>query len=447
MARRRQSQSQPLRVVHPDAAGIDIGAEVHYVAISPDRSSRPIRRFSAFTSDLEALGAFLIDHQVDTVAMEATGPYWQALYHHLSQLGLEVLLVDPRQVKQPARRKSDVADCEWIRQLHALGTLDGAFVQTGCDAHLRHLYRWRRKLIEEQMAQITVIQEQLTLMNLKLQHVISDVAGTTGLAIIDAIIDGERDPQRLAELRDRRCRHSVETVAASLHGFWREDCLIVLKQARQHHRQISEMIGDLDRHIEGLLQQVAAPKPEPEIRPKRSTNKHHPAFDPQPLLARLLGVDLCTIEGVSAPSLLELVSEIGFSLDPWPTVKHWQSWLGLSPDPQRSGGKILRGRQRRPPRSAQRAGQILKSMAMGLIRSKGPLGERFRMEKARCGYDWAVKALANRLAKIMYALVRDQVPYDPGPQQRALRQRQLRRRKALEYRAEAIGMKLVPVAA
>jgi len=449
MRRRVSRKSQSLEIVHPHAAGIDVGAEVHYVAIAPDRSPEPIRHFSAFTSGIESLVGFLLEHGVDTVAMESTGPYWQVLYQSLHDAGLDVVLADPRQVKQPARRKSDVADCEWIRQLHAFGALEGAFVQTGVAAQLRHLQRARRRLIEQQAQQVLVMQEQLTLMNIKLQHVLRDLAGKTGLSIVDAIIAGERDPWRLAELRDRRCQSSQAVIAEALRGRWRSDCLLVLEQARAHHRFLATQIAALEARLESLLQQQAAamgPAAASAVVPKRSRNKHAPAFDAQDLLARCLGVDLCTIEGVSAPSLLDLVCEIGFDVDAWPTRRHFQSWLGLSPSPAISGGKRLRGRRQRP-QSANRAAQILKSMAMGLTRSTGPLGERFRMERARHGWDWAVKTLANRLAGIIYAMLRSRASYDPTQHRKALADRHARQLAALQRRAAEHGLMLVPKAA
>lgn len=449
MRRRQSRKSQSLEIVSPDAAGIDVGAEIHYVAINPDRNAEPIRHFSAFTSGIEALVGFLLEHSVDTVAMESTGPYWQVLYQALCDAGLEVILADPRQVKQPARRKSDVADCEWIRQLHAFGALEGAFVQTGVAMQLRHLHRSRRRLIEQQTGLLVVMQEQLTLMNIKLQHVLRDIAGKTGLAIVDAIIAGERDPRRLSELRDPRCQASQAVIAEALRGRWRSDCLLVLEQARAHHRFLAAQIAELEERLETLLQQQAAAtasRSAPTVVRKRSTNKHTPGFDAQGLLARSLGVDLCTIEGVSSPSLMDLVCEIGFRIDSWPTRRHFQSWLGLAPAPAISGGKRLRGRRQRP-QSANRAAQVLKSMAMGLARSKGPLGERFRMERARHGWDWAVKTLANRLAGIIYAMLRSKAAYDPTQHRQALADRHERQLAALRRRAAQHGLKLVPTAA
>jgi transposase len=449
MSSKRSSQPRSIEVVNPEAAGIDVGAEVHYVAVNPQRSSTPIRRFSAMTDGIHALIAFLKESGTTTVVLESTGPYWGVLYAELAKADLRPLLVDPRKAKKPAGRKTDVVDSEWLRQMHVLGMLDGAFVATGHGLQMRELVRRRQCRIAHQGAAVVMMQEALSRMNVKLQHVVRDLAGKTGLAIVDAVLAGERDPRVLAMLRDYRCRSDETTFVRAMTGTWREECLLILRQARDDHRHYQSQIDECDRAIETLLNTIITAQPAATIvspsKPKPSSNKHAPSFNAHQLLATIYGVDLTTIPGVNATSLLKLSGEIGFTIDPWPTPWHFASWLRLCPDPQRSGDKPLR--KRGSPATATRAAQIFKEMALGLHHDQGPLGQRFRAVRARKGHDFAIKVAAHQIAVIAYCMIKTKRPFDPTHHQHGIDDTKQRQLNALRKKAQALGYSLQEVTA
>ena len=355
--------------VNLNAAGIDVGAESHFVAVPEDRCDTRVREFEAFTGELYRLADWLAECGIETVALESTGVYWIPLFGVLEERGFEVLLVDPRGIKNAPGRKTDVLDSQWIQQLHTYGLLSGAFRPDEDIRSLRSYMRQRAMLVEGAARHVQHMQKALTQMNVKLQHVISDITGTTGLAIVDAIVGGERDPLKLAQLRDPRIRADTSTIARSLEGHWREEHIFELAQARELYRVYQGKIAECDRKLEALLEEwddSGDPRP-PLDKPGRSKRaKNAPAFDVRSHLYRMTGVDLTRIDGVDAHTALKVISEVGVDMSRWETPKHFASWLGLSPNNRVTGGKVISSRTKP---SANRAAAALRLAAFGLHRS------------------------------------------------------------------------------
>ena len=353
------------------AAGIDIGAEAHFVAVPPSDDPQPVRGFGAFTADLEALVAWLVACAITPVALESTGVYWIPLFELLEARGFEVLLVDPQQVQKiKGRPTSDVHDCQWIQRLHTFGLLASAFRPADQVCVLRSSLRQRAMLLTYAAHHIQHMQKALTQMHVKLQHVVSDITGGTGLAILRAILAGERDPGTLAQLRDSRCKHDEATIARALQGTWRDEPVFALAQAVALYDVYHQKITECDRHIEAYLQTCAdrsEGQPLPPAPRPRTRGRNQPAFAVREPLYRLTGVDLTQIEGIDETTSLVILSEIGLDMTRWPTVKHFTSWLGLCPHHRVSGGKVL---SRRTKPCANRAATALRLAAACLHHSQ-----------------------------------------------------------------------------
>lgn len=412
MTQQRRPPTRALTVVHPHAAGIDIGAEEHYVAVPADADPQPVRRFGAFTADLERLAGWLTACGVTTVVMESTGVFWIPLFELLESRGFQVHLVDARQMRRiPGRPKSDVHDCQWLQRLHSYGLLAAAFRPAESVCVLRSYLRQRHMLLTYAGQHIQHMQKALTQMNVKLQHVVSDITGVTGLAIIRAIVAGQRNPLELAKLRDDRCGHSEADIARALYGNWRAEHLFALQQAVELYDFYHREIAACDRKIQAQLKQFedksdGQPLPDPARRKRRGGNR--PAFDARPALYRMAGVDLTVIEGIDESTALTVLSEIGTDMSRWPSVKHFCSWLGLSPNHRISGGKVL---SRRTKPCANRAAAALRLAAFALHRSQSALGAFLRRIKARAGAPKAITATAHKLARLIYSLLKHGTAY------------------------------------
>ncbi len=396
-----------LHRVNLNAAGIDVGAESHYVAVPEGRDPDgcDVRAFGAFTADLAALADWLTRCGIETVAMESTGVYWIPLFERLTERGFEVLLVDPRRLKHVPGRKSDVLDCQWIQQLHTFGLLAGAFRPADQVCVLRSYLRQRAMLVSYAAQHIQHMQKALEQMNLKLTHVVSDIAGLTGLTIIRAILAGERDPRALARLRDRRCKANEATLARALEGTWRREHLFELRQAVElfdfYRGQIAACEAEIEAQL-GQFEDKSGGAPLAPARPPKA-GRTAPSFDARPPLQRLTGVDLTRIDGIDAPTALKVVAEIGLDMTRWPTEKHFASWLGLAPGSKISGGKRLSGRTKP---STSRAATALRLAANSLHHSRSALGAFYRRLKGRLGAPKAITATAHKLACLIYRMLR-----------------------------------------
>lgn len=432
------------QLTHPHAAGIDIGAASHWVAVPSDRDENPVREFKSFTGELIRLADWLVACEVDTVAMESTGVYWIPLYELLEARGFTVFLVNARHVKNVSGRKSDVLDCQWLQQLMTFGLLSGAFRPSGDICALRAVMRQRATLLEYQVRHIQHMQKALTQMNLQLDNVISDITGVTGQKILRAIVAGERDPFKLAASRDRRIRASEEEIAASLHGNWREEHLFALEQALTLYDVYRDQIKACDSKLEQMLAQLRQYKGKPIKKPQRgSRTKNTPDFDVQTALYQLTGVDLTAIDGISATTALTVLAEIGPELSRFKTSKHFCAWLGLAPGTKISGGKILSGKTKR---CANRASQALRLAAANLRSSRSALGAYYRRLCGRMDKPKAITATAHKLARIIYAMLTQGQNYvDVG--QGAYEQRYQKRVLAnLKRKAQYLGFELQPIA-
>lgn len=441
MSKRRRGRAM-LRRINPRAAGIDIGSASHWVAIDPSLSDRPVREFGAYTGDLHAMADWLIEHGVTTVAMEATGVYWVAPFEVLRDRGLEVCLVDARATKQVAGRKSDVSDCQWIQELHSYGLLKQAFLPAAEVATLRAYMRQRDRWVTEAGRAIQHMQQALELMNVKLTEVVSDVTGATGMAIVDAILAGERDPERLSEHRHPQCAKSREEIARALHGSWREEQLFALEQARHHYRYLGERIAACDRRIDEVLRRSAPTGGEPTGRGKRDTSPHPFSFDARGHCFRLAGVDLTTVDGLGVNTVLTVLAEVGVDMTPWRSERAFGSWLGLAPNRRKSGGRVLSSHTRP---SAQRAATALRLAARGLTHSKSALGAFYRRLRARIGAPKAITAVAYKLAKLIYRMLKTKKPYHDLGQAAYDERFRARRLRSLTQMARDLGFTLVPV--
>ena len=442
---KRRHLPKELSHINLNAAGIDIGASSHFAAVPPDRSERPVREFAAYTADLYRLADWLMECRVETVVMESTGVYWIPLFGVLEERGLEVMLVDPRRIKNVPGRKTDVLDCQWLQQLHTYGLLSGAFRPEADIRCLRSFLRQRSMLVQYASQHIQHMQKALTQMNVKLQHVISDITGKTGMRIIEAIVAGERDPEQLAKHRDPRTRADHETIAKSLQGHWRHEHIFELTQALELYRVYQGKIAECDHEIEAQLERFdeRGDGEPPAAKPRKKNNRGNaPRFDVRTHLYRMTGVDLTQIDGVDGFTALKVVSEIGTDMTKWPTAKHFASWLGLSPDNKVTGGKIISSRTKT---SANRAAAALRMATYSLHRSDSALGAFLRRKKAQLGAPKAITATAHKLARIIYSMLRFGQDYvDAGAEYYEAQYRH-RALHAAKRRAAQLGYQLIPM--
>jgi transposase len=420
--RRRSGEKRPsgialLERIQPDAAGIDCGQNSHFVAVPPDRDPQPVREFRTFTADLQRLADWLAQCGVKTVAMESTGVYWMPIYEMLEQRGFEVLLVNARDVHHVRGRKSDVTDCEWLRELHSVGLLRASFRPAAAIVPLRSFMRQRATLVEEAATRIQRMPKALTEMNLKLHTVLSDLTGRTGLAIVRSILKGEGDPERLATHRDHRCHASHAEIVAALTGNYRAEHLFALKQNFAAYEFLLRQIAECDSEIEAVLTTLAAQQPPPAATlpaPRhRAISKHQPQFDLRSPWHRLTGgADLSQVDGISAQAALQIIAEIGTDMSRGKSEKHFTSWLALAPNNKVSGGRLLSSRT---APSANRAAVILRRCAMSRARTATALGAFYRRLAARAGKAKAITATARKLAVLVYRVLSGNFLYeDPG---------------------------------
>jgi transposase len=413
-----QIRSKPtgLPIIHPFAAGIDIGSRFHVVAVSPDLCDEPVQTFQAFTSDLQRMANWLVATGTKTVVMESTGVYWVAAYEVLEARGLEVILANAREARAVPGRKSDVNDAQWLQRLHACGLLRASFRPGRAIAELRAYLRAREKHSNYAAAHIQHMQKALTFMNIQLHHVIASITGVTGMNIIRAIVAGERDPEKLAAMRDVRCKENQETIRGALIGNYQPEHLFALKRALALYDFYQRCINECDTEIERAVATLNIDRPIPEAPlPKakhRSKMPSDPGFDVRRAPYQLTGTDLTQIHGIGPFLALRLVGECGTDLSCWPTAKHFTSWLTLSPGCKISGGKVLSAHTRK---TSNRVTVTLRLAAVTVGRSHTALGAFYRRLAARIGNAKAVTATARKIAVLFYNAMRFGMDYrDPG---------------------------------
>lgn len=404
-----------LSTINPDAAGLDVGATFHVVAVPADRDEQPVRTFRTFSGDLHQLADWLTAVGITTVAMESTGVYWIPVFEVLEARGFEVLLVNARNVKHVPGRKTDVNDAQWLQQLHQHGLLRGSFRPRDGVVQLRAYLRHRERLVDYAAAHIQHMQKALMQMNVQLHHVVTDITGVTGMRIIRAIVSGTHAPDALAQLRDARCAASPETIREALTGNYRREHVFALRHALELYDVHQAKIAECDAEVEGVLRslnvaRVTPEAPLPAVRHAKSRNEPH--FDTRPALYTLLGADLTQIHGFGPYTVLRLIAECGDDMSKWPTAKHFTSWLSLAPGNKISGGRVLSSKTRR---SANRAAVLLRIAAVNIGRTQTALGAFYRRLAARTGKAKAVTATARKLAILFYKALRFGMAYvDPG---------------------------------
>lgn len=425
--------------VFPNSAGIDVGASSHWAAVpthlADQAGCQSVREVGTMTDDIEGLADWLLALGVEYVAMESTGVYWIPVFEILERRGLQVWLVDARQMRYVPGRKSDVLDCQWIQKLMALGLLRAAWRPAGEICVVRAVARHRELLVTQQASWVQRMQKELVQMNIQLTEVLSDVMGQTGQAIIRAIVAGERDPAKLAALRNRRIKASAQQIERALTGNWAEEHLFVLGQALAMYDDVGRHLAACEDKLRELLGQRACHQVDLGRAPKAGT-KARQEFEVRQMLANWAGVDLTRINGLEITTVLKLLTEIGPDLARFATVKHFCSWLGLCPGTKISGGKKLSSATKL---SANRARQALKVAAMTLSHSDSALGAFYRRLCTRMDKPRANTATAHKLARLVYfMLTRGEAYVDQGQQRYDELQRE-RSIAALKRRAAALG--------
>jgi transposase len=445
---KRKSAPQ-LPLLHPHAAGIDVGAREIYVAVPPGACARNVRAFATFTDDLHALRDWLKECGVTTVAMESTGVYWIPLFQILEAAGVEVCLVNARHCKNLPGRKTDVQDCQWLQYLHAVGLLRGSFRPADEVCAVRTILRHRDALVRGASRCVSHLHKALTQMNVQLHHVISDLTGVTGQVILEAILSGERDPQKLAALKDHRIKASRDTLAKSLRGDWRPEHLFTLKQTQALWQNHQALIAECDDQVEAMLKGfdarvdvIAAPLP-PQIKTRhKRAQRNEPRFAAREECYRVLGVDLTEVPGFATPTVLLLLCELGPDFATrFATAKHFRSWLGLCPDNRITGGKIYSVHTRDVK---SRVAEALRLAAQSLHRAQNYFGDLYRRWQARLGSPKAITAMAHKLARILWHLLKFKQPFNPqvfAKEEEKMKRRKLQRLQTL---AASLNYQLVP---
>lgn len=454
IGRQLQAEEPGLEIMHRNVAGIDVGDASHFVSVDPQRGQPSVREFGSWTAALQEMVQWLKSCAVKRVVMQTTGVYWFPLQDVLEGAGLEVVVVNARATKNLPGRKSDVQESQWIRKLDIYGLLRPCFQVPEKVRSIRTLWRLRGRWVEDAGRAIQQMQKALTAMNVQLANAISDIAGKTGMAILRAIVEGQRNPWELAKLRDERIQASEEEIAHSLQGNWREDVLFELKQVMQAYDFQQQQIAACDQQLEKYMKAQPSHSRTSEVRAEedkfqakrprkkaRKPLKNQPAFDLEGELKRVLGVDLTAIDGVKLMTIQTLYAEVGADLSAFPTEQHFTSWLMLAPKREVSGGKVIKHTSLH---GRNRLANTLRMAAESLKESDSYLGARYRSLRGRLGGRKAVKAMARYLACLIYRmLTKGQAWVDRG----AALYEQKRRERELSYlqrRASTMGLQLIP---
>jgi transposase len=438
-----------LPCIHPNAAGMDLGASAIVVAVPPERAAEPVRVFETFTPDLHALVDWLVACQIDTGAMESTGIYGVPICELLEQQGITPYLVNARHVKTVPGRKTDWNDAQWLQKLHTLGLLHASFRPDAEMCLLRTLLRHRAGLIEHRAPHLLHMQTALTLMNIQLREVLTDITGVTGQTIRRAIVHGERDPLKLAQLRNPACKSATDDLANALTGTWRAEPLFILQQALElfdfYTHQLAACDAQIERPFAAMKPRFESDEPRsplPRVKPG-SKSKNQPRDDARAHLARITGVDLVAVTGLSASLAQTIISEVGTDMHQFPTGKHFCSWLGLAPHNDISGGRVLRTRTLKV---VSRATQACRQAAQSVARSSSSFGAYFRAMRARLGPQQATVATAHKIARVVYHLLKYRQPFTDESAATYERKRRERELQHLSRRAHKLGYTLTPVA-
>lgn len=437
-----------LSQVNPNAAGVDIGAVEIVVCVAGDETTQIVKAFGNYTVDLQAIGKWLKEHGVRTVAMESTGVYWIPLFEELERQGLKCLLVSSRSLRRVPGKKSDIQDAQWIQTLHSYGLLESSFRPQGDLVTLRTLLRHRGQLVDHRSPHVQHIQKALLQMNIQLSQALSDVTGETGMRIIRAIAEGERDPQTLAMYRDRNCKHSEEEIAKALTGTWQDEYLFIVKQSLELYDHYTKQIESCDAEIERVYALTRPDWDEGELKPlsKRKRNSHSKNEPPnkeelRAHLKRISGVDLSVVDGFGVSVAQMVITECGTDMSKFPTEKHFCSWLGLAPKHEISGGKVLKNKTLK---TKSRAGQAFRMAAQSVKQSNTVFGSFYRRLRTRLDKRQATVATAHMIARVVYRMLKYKVEYemiDVEEYEVKYKEQQI---KYMKKKAAKLGFQLVP---
>lgn len=440
--------------MRPNAAGLDIGAhEIVGCVPGEDENTQEVQTFGTYTSDLEAIGDWFQAKGISSVAMESTGVYWIPIFEYLESIGVECCLISAAALKKVPGRKTDVLDSQWIQTLHSYGLLNASFRPEADLVALRTLLRHRAQLLEHRSPHILHMQKALLQMNLQLSQVLSAITGQTGLLIIRAIVAGERNPQKLAGLRNWRCQKDETEIAEALTGTWREEHLFVLKQSLAMYDFYTEQLAECDREIERTFSLIkprwgATAEEETAIMTagggkKDNRGKNAPEqVQSRAHIKRITGIDLVAVPGISASLAQTILAEIGTDMSKFPNEKHFCSWLGLAPKNEISGGKTLKSRTLK---TKNRAGQAFRLAARAQVRADTEFGAFYRRMKSRVGPAQAMVATAHKMARVVFHMLSKGEEYRPlgaAEYEQQFKERQVR---FLKRKAAQLGLELVPV--
>ena len=442
--RKYRKLHRSLPVMRPNAGGVDIGAREIFVAVPTDRDTESVRSFPTFTQDLHALADWLQRCHVDTVAMESTGVYWIPLFQILEARGIEVHLVNAQHVHHVPGRKSDVLDCQWLQYLHAVGLLRASFRPEHAVCEIRSLMRHRENLVQMACVHVQHMHKALDQMNLQIHHVISDITGVTGLAIVDAIVAGKTNPKELAKLRDHRIKASIETVTKSLVGDYRPEHIFTLKQSLTAYRHYQQLIADCDQEVQQRVHTFDSQNTKDDgptaTAESSSTTASTSSFDLHSHLERIFGTDLTLIPGFECLRIQTIFSELGADLSKFPADDSFCSWLNLCPKDGTSAGRRIRGPK---IQTKNRVANAFRLAAQSLHNNKSYLGDYYRSQRARHGALKAIKNAAHKLARIFYHLVTTRQTYDETVFAKLETRNQKRRLNKLQSLARQMGYSLV----
>ncbi len=442
-----KGKSSELLIVNFNAAGIDIASTEYQVCVPEDRDPDPNRRFEAYTCDLHAIAKWLKQCKIETIAMEATGIYWVQLFMVLQQYGFDVVLCNAKHIKNIAEKKTDYVDASWIQLLHSYGLLKESFQPENQIRQLKDLMRHRERIIQGMSQDILRIQKALEMMNIKAHKVLSDIKGKSGLSIIDAIVNGERKPSALAVLVHHSVKASREEILKSLEGNWNDAQLLILKQCFNGYEFGIKQMEELDRSIEQLLiayaevtDDLKGEKTIVRAKKEKVNQGNSFKFDAEKYSHEILGVNITRVPGISSLTAIKIISELGRGFQTkFPTYKQFCSWCNIAPNNKISGGKVLSSKI---PKRKNFVGQAFRVAANTLRNNKGYLGDYFRRMQYRSGYNQAVIAVAHKLARIVYHMVKMEVEYDDKIEIQKNKIMLLTKRKSLLKRIEKIEVEL-----
>jgi transposase len=438
-----------LTQINLNAAGIDIGSKEIWVCVPEGRDESSVKCYGSYTEDLRSISKWLKTCGVKTVAMESTGIYWIPLYEVLGGDGFEVCLINSRQIKNVNGRKSDIADCQWIQQLHTYGLLKSSFIVDKEIKRIRELNRQRENLLRTRSTHILRMQKSLEVMNIKITEVLSDITGATGLRIIRDILSGKRDPEELSNNRDFNCKSSKEEIKKALDGNYLEEQVFILQQELGFYEYCTKKIEECDKYTEELFSKYEKKLASKEDlknngEKKKKPNKNTPRYDLSGCLYEIAGVDLTQVDGLSASTVQTILSEIGTDMSKWDGVKNFTSWLKLCPNNAITGGKVI---YQKSSKTKNRATQALKMAALALTHSDSWLGRFYRRKRATLGPAKAIVATAHKLAKIVYHMLKFRVPYKALDKNYFEDMNRERLIKNLKTRASKFGFILEPILA